>query len=77
MVRLLKYLMMAACAGVSVYVLSIGPIDETPGANEVLISVWYPWAGEAGERLREAILAFNEAGMTEPGTGKRIRVIPL
>jgi multiple sugar transport system substrate-binding protein len=77
MVRLLKYLMMVVCAAVSVYVLSVGPIDETPGANEVLISVWYPWAGEAGERLREAIVAFNETGMTEPGTGKRIRVIPL
>jgi len=77
MVRLAKYLIIAACAALSVYVLSIGPIDETPAENEVLISVWYPWAGEAGERLREAIGAFNQAGVIEPGTSNRIRVIAL
>jgi multiple sugar transport system substrate-binding protein len=65
------------CAAVACYVLAIGPEDQKPQPGEVLIQLWYPWGGRGGEKIREAVTAFNNAGLIDPETGKRIRATPV
>jgi len=75
--RIAKSVVIGCCAVVTAYVLSVGPVDHVAGAGEVLVHLWYPWGGEAGDRLKEAVEAFNSAGVVGQDSGKRIRVIPV
>jgi len=75
--KLLRLSPLFVCAAVSIYVLSLGPVDDAPAEDEVLIHVWYPWGGDAGEHLKRAITAFNTSGVRDKASGKLIRAVPV
>jgi multiple sugar transport system substrate-binding protein len=75
--KLRTYSVFLICLFITVYVLSVGPVDDKPAEGEVLVRFWYPWGAKAGETVVNAIEAFNEIGAKDPETNKRIRVIPL
>lgn len=75
--RLLPMAALLLCAVITVYVVGQGPEDDRPGPGEVVIQAWYPWGGDGAEQLRAAMTAFNETGVIDPETGKRIRVVPV
>lgn len=69
----LRLCLLSCCVLVVLLALSMGPEAWPETASEVVVDVWYPWGGEAAERLLDTVELFNSRGITD-GSGRRIRV---